>query len=153
MAVNTDKNILFVIDLDVNINDLLNRDQNKNRENIIVLQSGLVISPFDDLMRSIIIAVYQHNIEEIVVVSSPNKNRQKSFWTRRVAEYQVEYPEKIQTLNYLFKNCKPEFLENDLSEWFEGGETVTNGARNTVSVISQHPLIPSDIKITEISNP
>lgn len=152
MVVNNEKNILFVVDLDVDINDLIKRNQNIKRENIIVLQSGLVISPFDDLMRSIIIAVYQYNIVEIVVASSPKKNGQKSLWARRSEEYQVEYPEKVQTLNYLFKNCKPEFLEDNLSEWFEGRETLTNGTRNTVSVISQHPLIPSDIKITEISN-
>ncbi|RHW31382.1 hypothetical protein D1B33_17895 [Lysinibacillus yapensis] len=151
---NINKNTLFVIDFDVDINHLIKGERQIKRENITVLQSGLLLSPFDDLMRSIIIAVYKHNIDEIVVVGSPKENRLKSsFWTRHDKEWEGKFQEKAQSLNYLFENCKPEFHENNLSEWFEGGATPGDGVRNTVSVISQHPLIPADIKITEITAP
>ena len=55
-------------------------DTNINPENIIILQSyGPVISqPFDDLMRDIIVAVYQENVEEIFVVAT--KDDQKNTW-------------------------------------------------------------------------
>lgn len=145
------ENTLYVMDMDVEISDLIKENQNINPETIIVLQNGPISSPFDDLMRSIIIAVYQYNIEEIVIVSSPNENRQKSLWNRLGEEFQEEFQEKVQTLNYFFQNCKPELHGNCLRKWFEGRETSAAGARNIASVISHHPLLPPDIKIREIS--
>lgn len=148
-----DKNkiTLYVLDFDVEIDDLIEENQMVNKESSIVLQTGPVGSPFDDIMRSIIIAVYRYNVEEIVIVISPCHNKEKSLWTERNEECQKELQEKVHTLNYLFENCKPEFIEGSLNEWFEGGESRTDRAQNTVRVIRQHPLIPSDVKITEIS--
>ncbi|MFJ8236386.1 carbonic anhydrase [Ureibacillus sp. NPDC094379] len=141
---------LYVMDFDVELDDLIEQNHMMNTESSIVLQTGPIGSPFDDIMRSIIIAVYRYNVGEIVIVSSPYHNKEKSLWTGS-EECQRELQEKVRTLNYLFEHCKPEFIEGSLNEWFEGGEARTERAQNTVKVIRQHPLIPSDVKITEIS--
>ncbi|MBM7609109.1 carbonic anhydrase [Lysinibacillus composti] len=148
-----DKNkiTLYVLDFDVEIDDLIEENQKMNTESSIVLHTGPIGSPFDDIMRSIIIAVYRYNVAEIVIVSSLYHNKEKSLWTGYSEECQREVQEKVHTLNYLFEHCKPEFVENNINEWFAGGEARTDRAQNTVRVIRQHPLIPSDVKITEIS--
>ena len=61
-----------------------------------------------------------------------------------------ELQEKIQTLNYLFRTCKPEFPEGSINEWLEGSNMSTSGIQNMVSVISHHPLMPAHVKVTEL---
>ena len=65
------KKVLFVIGMDHKLEHLIKQNTNINPENIMVLQRyEPVISPFGDLMRDIIIAVYQENVEEIFVVAT-----------------------------------------------------------------------------------
>lgn len=136
--------------MDIEINDLLKQNVEMNLENAFILQNGPVSSPYDELMRSIIIAIYQHNIEEIVIITSQKENQQIS-WAELGGGFQEDFQDKAQVLNFLFENCKPEFFKSDLRDWLEGKETLTNEARTTVNMIRQHPLIPSDIKISEIA--
>lgn len=54
------KKLFFVIGLNHKIEHILNENSNMNPENFLILQSyQQVISPFGDLMRDIIMAVYQ----------------------------------------------------------------------------------------------
>lgn len=137
---------LYITASHIEIGDLI-----KQNKNVIFLQcDSPVISPFDDIMRDIIIAIYQYNIKEIVVISHKEETK-KSEWTQLSKVIQEkELEEKIQTLNYLFENCKPEFSGNNLREWLDGGNELFLRTKSTVSVIRQHPLIPSDVKITEL---
>jgi len=144
------KNTLILLDTEIEINDVVHQKPNIDLENTLVLQNELVSSPFDDLMRSIILAVYQHNIEEIVVVTNPYINSRNCKWTTS-DELPEEFQEKEETLNYIFKNCKQEYLGDDVSEWFLGRKTLNYGIDNTASLISQHPLMPSNIIISEIN--
>nr|WP_106779487.1 hypothetical protein [Lysinibacillus timonensis] len=142
-----EKNTLYIIDMDVELNDLINHNKQMDLENNFVLQMGPASSAFDDFMRTIIIAIYEHNIEKIVIVSSPTEKKEKNLWSNLVEKFNEEaFREKEQTLNYLFKNCKPEYIGTELKDWFENRES-----QNTVNIIRQHPLIPPDIEITEIS--
>ncbi|RTQ91070.1 hypothetical protein [Lysinibacillus telephonicus] len=136
---------LYITCADIEIDNLI-----KQKENSIVLQyDSPVMSPFDDIMRDIIIALYQHNIQEIVVITPKEDQQKSSLTTLSKVIQEKESLEKIQILNYLFENCKPEFSGNNLSEWLDGN-VLSVGSQNTVSVIRQHPLIPSDVKITEL---
>ncbi|TCS84007.1 hypothetical protein [Tepidibacillus fermentans] len=100
-------------------------------------------------MRDIIIAVYQENVEEIFVVGT--KDGQKN--TVDIQDllnkiYEKDgLKEKIQTLDYLFKNSMPEFPGGNLSEWLEGSKTLTEGIQNSVNIIRDHPLMPSHVKV------
>lgn len=148
MGMDEKKRKLYIIDMEVNMEDFIKQNQNIDLENNIVLECSPVISPFDNCMRSIILAVYQHNIANIVILTSKEKNRQKSL-SSIVMEVNQEnnLQEKIQTLNYLFNHSKPEFPEASLMDWLEGQ---TNSTKNVIKVIRQHPLLPSDVQITEL---
>lgn len=146
MSIDIKENTLYLVDINVDMDDLLKRNQTIQIENIIVLKNHLVF-PFDDLMRSIIIAIYRYNIKEIVVVSNfSNENRQKGILQNSPRVFQEGSQEKKQTLQFLFENCKPEFQGDSLNEWIGNGEP-----RNTVHFLSQHPLLPPDIRITELT--
>ncbi len=143
---NKTKNIkaLYITNSDIEIRDYI-------KQNSIVLQYyGPVVSPFDEIMRDIIVTIYRYNIKEVVVIT-PKEESQKNIWAllSKVIE-EVDSQEKVQTLNYLFENCKPEFSGNSLGEWLEGGNGISVSPENTVSAIRQHPLMPSDVKIHEL---
>lgn len=116
-----------------------------NPENSIVLHrySPFVIHPFDDLMRDIILAVYEENIEEIVVVETKEENNEDIFH-----KLYKQKGKKIQTLDYLFRN-NPNLPEESLREWLAGGKVLPDNQHNA-DVIRNHPLIPSTIKVTEL---
>jgi carbonic anhydrase len=142
------KKVLFVIGLDDSIEQIIKENTNLNPENILILKSYQpVISPFGDLMRDILIAVYQQNVKEIVVsnVQKPNNG----INIERLYENK-ELQDKIRTLDYLFLNCKPEFSEGSIKEWLEGSNTSTESVQNSVNLIRQHPLMPSDVKVREM---
>ena len=80
-------------------------------EQMMVLKSyGPVISePYDCLIRSIIIAVYQENVEAIFVIGAANSDESISDPSNLISKMkQKGIPAvKIQTVEYLFKHYFP----------------------------------------------
>jgi carbonic anhydrase len=149
MKIDEKKKVLFVIGMEQNPESIMKKITSLQPNNSLILQCyGLTISPFSDLMRDIIIAIYQENVEEIFVIVS--KDEQKG--TREIFKKIYENKgllEKMQTLDYLFKNCKVEFPKGNIREWLEGSEISSNSMQNIVNVIRNHPLMPSSVKVTE----
>jgi carbonic anhydrase len=149
MNIDEKKKVLYVIGRDQNPESILKKITSLQSNNILILQCyGLTISPFSDLMRDIIIAIYQENVEEIFVIVS--KDEQKG--TREIFKKIYEnkgLQEKMQTLDYLFKNCMAEFPKGSIREWLEGSETSSNSMQNIVNIIRNHPLMPSNVKVQE----
>ena len=123
---------------------------NLQPNNILIMQSyEPAISPFSDLMRDIIIAVYKENVEE-VYVSLPKDYRKNTREIFKKINENKELQEKIQTLDYLFKNCMSEYPKGSIREWLEGNETSSNSMQNSADVIRNHPLLPSNVKVKEL---
>ncbi|UOF92387.1 carbonic anhydrase [Fodinisporobacter ferrooxydans] len=145
------KKVLFVIGMDHDPEQFLRQVTHIHSENILLLQIyGPEISQsFSDLMRDIIIAVYQENAEEIFVVGTAD-DRKKPVDAQDLLNKIFEnegLQENIQTVEYLFKNCTPEFPGVTLSEWLEGSKTSTEGIRKSVEIIRHHPLMPSYVRV------
>jgi carbonic anhydrase len=149
MNIDEKKKVLYVIGRDQNPESILKKITSLQSNNILILQCyGLTITPFSDLMRDIIIAIYQENVEEIFVIVS--KDEQKG--TREIIKKIYEnkgLQKKMQTLDYLFKNCMAEFPKGSIRKWLEGSETSSNSMQNIVNVIQNHPLMPSNVKVNE----
>jgi carbonic anhydrase len=143
--------VLFVIGMEQKLERFIKEETNVNPENMIILQTyqPVVSYPFDDLMRDIIIAVYQDNVEEIVVVSTNDYQKNTGDILNKIYKNK-ELQDKIQTLDYLFKNCMPEFPEGTVSVWLQGGKTITDSVQKTVNIIRKHPLLPSHVKVKEL---
>jgi len=151
MYLDENKKVLFVIGMDQTLEQLLQQVTNIHPKNMVILNSfGPVIShPYSDLMRDIIIAIYQENIEEIFVVGTTESQENtvgKQNLLKKIYESE-RVKEKIQTLEYLFQNCMPEFPNVSVSDWLEGSKTVTEGIEKSVNIIRHHPLIPSHVKV------
>ena len=145
------KKVLFVIGMEQKLERFIKGETNVNPENVLILQTyqPVVSHPFDDLMRDIIIAVYQAHVEEIVVVSTNDYQKNTGDILNKIYKNK-ELQDKIQTFDYLFKNCMPEFPEGTVSVWLQGGKTLKESVQKTVNIIRNHPLLPSNVKVKEL---
>lgn len=145
------KKVLFVTGMEHKLERFIKEDTNVHPENMIILQSyqAFISNPFDDLMRDIIIAVYKEDVEEIVVVSTHDYQTNAGDILNKIYKNK-ELQNKLQTLDYLFKNTMPEFHEGTVSEWLQGGKTVMDSVQKTINTIRNHPLLPSYVKVKKL---
>lgn len=107
---------------------------------IIKNAGGLVISPFDSAMRSLLVAVYELGVEEIMVIAHSNcgachmnGKQMKDLMVKRGIRQDV-----INTIG---------LCGIDLDHWLEGFHNTEDSVRNTVSTIRNHPLIPQGVNL------
>ncbi|MBM7587635.1 carbonic anhydrase [Bacillus pakistanensis] len=145
MNLDKNKKALFLTDMENGLEPILQEVTNIRAENILTIQSyGTIIShPYGDIMRSIIIAIYQENVEEIFVVGTKDKRTA----TVNVLTQLESMKNKMQTLDYLFQNSRPEFSCGTVDEWLNGKENGCDNIEKSVDIIRSHPLVPSHFKV------
>ncbi|HDR3656840.1 TPA: carbonic anhydrase [Bacillus cereus] len=138
------KKVLLLTDIEHGIEPTIQQVTNIQQENMLTIRSydSVIVHPYGDIMRSIIIAIYQENVKEIFVVgiedkktSSVNLQTQRDF-----------IKDKIE-LDYLFKNCMPEFASGSLNQWLSGQKNVSENIEKSIDMIRHHPLVPSNVKV------
>ena len=142
----TTKKTLFITDMESGLEPILQQETNVQPENMLMIQSyGPIIShPFGEIMRSIILAIYQEKVEEIFVVGSTNK---RNVFEDAQSQLKFNMNDKLKTVEYLFKNVKPDFIEDSISDWLDGSRNVREDINKSVEIIRHHPLVPSNVKI------
>nr|BAA33079.1 ybcF [Bacillus subtilis] [Bacillus subtilis subsp. subtilis str. 168] len=72
MNVNQIKKVLFLTDIENGLEPILQEATNTSAENMLTIPSyGASIShPYGEIMRSVIFAIYQEDVEEIFVVGT-----------------------------------------------------------------------------------
>lgn len=107
---------------------------------IIKNAGGLVISPFNSAMRSLLVAVYELGVEEIMVIAHSNcgachmnGKQMKDLMVKRGIRQDV-----INTIG---------LCGIDLDHWLEGFHDTEDSVRNTVNTIRNHPLIPQGVNL------
>ena len=107
---------------------------------IIKNAGGLVISPFDSAMRSLVIAVYELGVEEIMVVAHSNCGACHMSFDHFHHEMNARGVTD-ETLDTIRKSGI------DLNQWLEGFKDTPESVRKTVATIKTHPLMPSNITV------
>ena len=105
---------------------------------IIKNAGGLVISPFDSAMRSLVVAVYELGVKEIMVVAHSNCGACHMSFDHFHHEM-VKCGVTDETLHTI-RMCGI-----DLDQWLEGFKDTPESVRKTVETIKTHPLMPRDI--------
>ncbi len=105
---------------------------------IIKNAGGLVISAFDSAMRSLIVAIYELHVREIMVVAHSHCGAchmsYAHFHDEMLARGVTDH-----TLDTIRK------CGIDLNAWLEGFKDTSESVRKTVATIQTHPLVPKDI--------
>ena len=102
--------------------------------------STIIRKPFDSIMKSILVAVFNLKAEEVVVIGHHNcgmsnvdtEALKKTMINRGIDE------EKINTLTH---------SGISLDEEFHGFETVEESVMQSVGIIRNHPLLPKEVKV------
>ena len=110
----------------------------KNGDAKIIKNAGAVIpSPWDSAMRSLIVAIYELGVTEIMVVAHTTCGAcHMSFSHFREEMLKRGIPQA----------CL-ERSDIDLDAWLEGFHDTERSVRDTVAAIVNHPLVPSDITV------
>ena len=105
---------------------------------IIKNAGGLVISAFDSAMRSLIVAIYELHVREMMVVAHSHCGAchmsYAHFHDEMLARGVTDH-----TLDTIRK------CGIDLNAWLEGFKDTPESVRKTVATIQTHPLVPKDI--------
>ena len=107
---------------------------------VIKNAGGLVISPFDSAMRSLVVAVYELGVEEIMVVAHSGCGACHMSYSHFRGEM-VTRGVTDETLDTV-RRCGI-----DLDQWLEGFKDTPESVRKTVQTIKTHPLMPRDITV------
>ena len=107
---------------------------------IIKNAGGLVISAFDSAMRSLIVAVYELGVEEIMVVAHSNCGAcHMSF--HHFHEAMTVRGVTDDTLDVIRK------CGIDLDAWLHGFDDTEAAVLETVDLVRNHPLMPKDVVV------
>ncbi len=105
---------------------------------IIKNAGGLVIAPFDSAMRSLIVAVYELGVQEIMVVAHSGCGACHMSYDH--FHHQMLERGVTDTTLDTIRKCGI-----DLNTWLEGFRDTPESVRRTVTTIKTHPLMPTDI--------
>jgi len=137
-----DKKVAILSCMDTRLTELLPAALGiKNGDVKMIKNAGGVIShPFGSVIRSLLVAIYELNVEEILVIAHSD-----------CGACHMHSDGLIQKMEA--RGVKPDFIEMmkfcgvDFNKWLDGFEDTTKSVCGTVDFIVRHPLIPSDVKV------
>lgn len=145
MKVNKNKT-LIVTEFNDNIKQLIPLVTNTRREDLIIINSfGAVISqPYGCIMRNILLAVYENNVEEIIIIGNRGSkdylvNKQELL--NRMEDGGIS-PEKIRTIEY------SSVIGKSIANWLAGTGDVRKAVQDNIHLVKRHPLIPESVSVS-----
>lgn len=136
------KRIVILTCMDTRLIELLPKAMNlKNGDAKIIKSAGAIIThPFGGLMRSILVAVYELQADEVYVIGHHDCGM-SSIDTDHIIHNMIDRginPEMFKTLEY---------SGIDMEAWLHGFNDVTESVKKSVDAIKNHPLIPEDVNV------
>lgn len=137
-----DKKIAIVTCMDTRLVELLPAALGiRNGDVKIIKNAGATIThPFDSTMRSLLIAVYELGVEEVMIIGHTGcgvQGMDSKEMLHLMRERGVD-DEHIQ----LMRHCGI-----DLDSWLHGFEETDAAVLETVDLVKNHPLMPKDVVV------
>lgn len=108
---------------------------------VIRTAGGIISHNFGGIMRSILIALYELNGDEVYIVGHDDCGMQSNSPTsllQKIKKRTDVTDETLQTLEIAGVNIK---------KWLQGFENVEESVLNSVQLVRNHPLVPNDVPI------
>ncbi|MFT0801969.1 carbonic anhydrase [Bacillus swezeyi] len=137
-----DKKVVILSCMDTRLVELLPHAMNMRNGDVKIVKSAgaLVAHPFGSIMRSILVAVYELNADEVCVIGhhdcGMSKLKSDSFLEKAI--HRGIPKERIETLEY---------SGVDFEQWLKSFDSVEDSVRDSVNVIRNHPLTPEDVPV------
>ena len=136
------KKLAILSCMDTRLTELLPAALNiKNGDAKIIKNAGGIIThPFGSIMRSLLVAVYDLGVEEILVIGHDDCGMQclnAEALTKKMLRRGISQ-EYINMIKYCGIN---------LDTWLQGFSDVQTSIKNTMDMIINHPLMAKDVKV------
>lgn len=137
-----DKKIVILTCMDARLTELLDKSMNlKNGDAKIIKSAGAVVNhPFGGIMRSLIVAVYQLQADEVFIIGHHDCGM-SSINTDEIIGKMVDRGID----RNLFKTL--EYSGIDMEQWLHGFQDVTETVKNSVDLVKNHPLMDPEVPI------
>lgn len=113
----------------------------KNGDAKIIKNAGGVIShPFGSAIRSLLIAIYDLGVEDIMIIGHTDCGVQAMDSKKMVEKMKARGVDK-QALDLV------EYCGVDFERWLAGFDDVKTSVQASVDLLLKHPMIPKDIRI------
>ena len=114
----------------------------RNGDVKMIKNAGATITnPFDSTMRSILVAVYELGVNEVMVIGHTNCGVQ-GMDGEEMLHLMRERGIPAENIK-LMEHCGI-----DLRKWLQGFDDTSEAVKDTVDLISNHPLLPADVNVT-----
>lgn len=107
---------------------------------IIKNAGGTITNPFDSTVRSLLVAIYELGVTEIMIIGHTECGVQGMNSTEML-HLMKERGIPEQHIN-LMKHCGI-----DLDKWLRGFDDTECAVRETVDLVRNHPLVPDDVVV------
>jgi len=133
-----DKKMVVLTCMDTRLIDLLPRAMNlRNGDAKIIRNAGAIVTqPFGNIMRSILVALYELGSKEVFVVG-----HHECGMTGLNADNIIEKAKSSGVSEVTIETLHHSGI--DLARWLTGFDNVTQGVMKSVQIIKNHPLLPA----------
>ena len=108
---------------------------------IIKNAGGVITQPYGSVVRSLLVAILELGVEEIMVIGHTNcgvQGMDGGEMLHKLTERGID-KEHIAIVRH---------SGIDLEKWLSGFDSVENSVRDTVEALEVHPLMPKDVRIS-----
>lgn len=136
------KRMVILTCMDTRLLELLPKAINVSNGDVkIVKNAGAIVShPFGSIMRSILVAVYELQADEVFVIGHHDCGM-SALKADRMIESMKERGISEETLNTL------SYSGVDFQKWLHGFDNVFESVEHSVGIIKNHPLMPEGIPV------
>lgn len=134
-----DKKIAIVTCMDTRLMELLPAALGLKNGDVKIIKNagGTITHPFGDAMRSLLVAVYELGVEEIMIIGHTDcgvqhMNGEVMLSHMRSRGVTQEHIDMI------------EYCDVDLHSWLSGFDDTEDAVRKSVHIVQHHPLMPCD---------
>lgn len=131
------KKLVIVSCMDTRLTEMLPKAMNlKNGDVKMIKNAGAIItSPFGNIMRSIIISIYELQAQEVLVVGH-HQCGMTGIEPQHIVDKMVERGVAADTIDTLRHSGI------DLNRWLQGFNSVRESVENSAAIVRNHPLLP-----------
>ncbi|HEY9577889.1 MAG TPA: carbonic anhydrase [Pseudobacillus sp.] len=137
-----DKRVVILTCMDTRLVELVTKAMNfRNGDVKIVRNAGAIVNhPFGSIMRSLLVAVYQLQADEVLVVGHHDCGM-STLSSDVILGAMKERGVKEDTIDTL------RYAGIEVDQWLQGFSSVEESVKHSVDMVKQHPLMVKDIPI------
>ncbi|ALC89592.1 carbonic anhydrase [Bacillus sp. FJAT-18017] len=136
------KKAVILTCMDTRLLELLPKAMNLSNGDVKLIKNAgaLIAHPFGSIMRSILVAVYELQADEVFVIGHYDCGM-SSLKAETMMEKMKARGVRQETLDTL------DYSGIEINSWLHGFDNVTESVKHSVETIKKHPLMPADVNV------